>query len=127
MCKCCKMGRSGGGVTRFKEYLACRRGEVVYCSSVPSDVRNYFRADIDRTPQKKKDIVQERLRREEIAAEGNVREEDDEVLQRVLQMSREEDEFARRVRDAGGHYEHGGGSSSSQSQGSGLDLCACNL
>ncbi|KAK3124751.1 hypothetical protein QOZ80_7BG0592000 [Eleusine coracana subsp. coracana] len=119
LCKYCKTGKAGGGAIRFKEHLACRGGQVVHCSFVPPDVHDYFRADIDRTAQKKKDRIRDRLYREEIAVEGNVREEDDKVIQRVLQISQEEDEFARRVHDAGGHYEHGGGSGSSQPQGSG--------
>lgn len=121
MCKYCKTGKSGGGATRLKEHLACRGGEVVHCSAVPPDVRDYFRADIDRTREKRKSRVQERLRREEIAAEGNVGDEDDALLQRVLQMSRNEEEFARRVRDAGGQYEHGGGSGSAQPPTQGHD------
>ena len=43
------------------------------------------------------------------------------VLQHVLHMSRQEEMYARRAREEGRHYEHGGGSSQAEgSCGSGL-------
>ncbi|GJM97474.1 hypothetical protein PR202_ga14404 [Eleusine coracana subsp. coracana] len=57
MCKYYKTGRGGGGAIRFKEHLACKRGEMVHYSSVPPDVRDYFCADIDWTAEKKKNRI----------------------------------------------------------------------
>jgi ribosomal protein RSM22 (predicted rRNA methylase) len=65
---------------------------------------------------KMKSKKNERLIREEVAAEGNVIHDigsEDKELQHALHPSREEAQFERvaRERGRGGQYEHGGGSS----------------
>ncbi|KAK3120534.1 hypothetical protein QOZ80_9AG0689520 [Eleusine coracana subsp. coracana] len=121
-CKYYKISRKGGGANRLKNHLAGRGGNVVSCGRVPPDVRDYYRRELDRIVERKKEKQWDNLRREEVVREKNVVHEinDDEVLQRVLDMSREEEAYARRVRDQGGKYEHGGGSSQSQGGGDGL-------
>jgi hypothetical protein len=61
------------------------------------------------------------LLREEVATEGNVvhdiNSDNDKELQRAIHLSREEAQYVRRVRDQGGRYEHGGGSSQQPSGG----------
>ncbi|GJM95179.1 hypothetical protein PR202_ga11887 [Eleusine coracana subsp. coracana] len=118
-----------GGANRLKHHLAYRDGNVVQCGRVPPDVRDYYRRELayrdGRVPpdvERKKEKQRDNLRREEVVREGNVVHEisDDEVLQRVLDMSQEEEAYARRVRNQGGQYEHGGGSSQSQGGGGGL-------
>ena len=121
-CKYCKSTKKGGGATRLKEHLAGRGSNVVACSSVPPDVRDYYRRQLDRTADRKKERVRERLRVEEVAREGNVvhdvDDDDDDELQAALRASREEAEYARHARARGGQYEHDGGSS--QAQGGGV-------
>lgn len=123
-CNYCRLSRSGGGATRFKQHLAGRGAEVVHCASVPPEVRDYFRRALDKTVEKKRMKQKERILREEAAAEGNVEHDvdsdDDEDLQRGLHASRQEEEYARRVREQGGEYEYGGGSSQQHSGGGGL-------
>ena len=122
-CKCCKSTKRGGGATRFKQHLAGRGGNVISCSCVPPNVRDYYRRQLDRTADKK-ERVRESLRLEEVAREGNVvhdvddDDDDDDELQAALRASREEAEYARHARARGGQYEHGGGSS--QAQGGGV-------
>ncbi|GJM98300.1 hypothetical protein PR202_ga15295 [Eleusine coracana subsp. coracana] len=114
-------GGGGGGATHFKEHLAGRGRNVVSCTLVSAEVRDYFRRELDKTTDKRRGRQQERLRREEITAEGDVDDEDDEELQRALHESQEEEAYARRVREQGGQYEPGGGSSQPRnSEGGGL-------
>ncbi|GJN05321.1 hypothetical protein PR202_ga22940 [Eleusine coracana subsp. coracana] len=114
--------KKGIGANRLKHHLAGRGGNMIHYSNVPSNVCDYYRRELDRIVTRKKYIQRDNLRREEVAREGNVvhdiNDDEDEVLQRVLDLSREEEAYVRRVRDQGGQYEHGGGSS--QSQGGGL-------
>ena len=120
-CKYCKCSKKGGGATRFKQHLTGRGGNVISCSSVPPDVRDYFRWQLDRTADKK-ERARESLRLGEVAREGNVvhdvDDDNDDELQTALRASREEAEYARHARARGGQYEHGGGSS--QAQGGGV-------
>jgi hypothetical protein len=52
---------------------------------------------------------------EEVVVEGNavhnIDSHNDEKLQRAIHLFREEAQYAHRVRQQGGQYEHGGGSS----------------
>jgi hypothetical protein len=105
ICKYCKCSKKGGDVTRFMQHLAGRGNNVKHCSCVPLDVRDYFRHELDRGADRKKTKQNERLLREEVAAEGNVVHDidsDDEELQRALHASREEEQFARAAREQGG-------------------------
>ena len=91
-CKYCKCTKKGGGATRFKHHLAGRGRNVVHCAHVPPDVRDYFRAELDRTANRKKERIQENLRREQIAAQDNVvhvddDDDDDDDDDEVLHMS----------------------------------------
>jgi len=84
---------------------------------VPPDVRDFFQRDIDRAKKATADRARERLRREKSAAEGNYPgdEEDEEAqVQRVMDLSRAEEEFRRGVEQRGGAYERGGGSGSTR-------------
>ena len=59
----------------------------MHCVHVPPDVRDYFRGELDRTAGRKKERIQENLRREQIAAQDNVvhvDDDDDEVLHMSL-------------------------------------------
>jgi hypothetical protein len=117
-CNYCGCTKRGGGATRFKQHLAARRSNVKHCGSVPPDVWDYFCRDLDRTIENRSARQQQSLFKEEVAAEGNVvhdiYSDNDEELQRAIHVSREEAQFARRVRQQGGQYEHGGGSSQQQ-------------
>jgi hypothetical protein len=117
VCKYSKCTKKGSGATHFKQHLAGRGNNVKHCSSVPPDVRDYFRCELYRTADRKKSKPKERLLREEVAAEVNVVHDidsDDEELQRGLHASQEEEQFARAARERGGggaRYAHDGGSS----------------
>src|SRR6266498_2658660 len=63
-CKYCLREKKGGGATRFKEHLAGRGRQVVHCDHVPIDVRDFFRRDLDRIQGRKKEIAEERSRKE---------------------------------------------------------------
>ncbi|GJM91712.1 hypothetical protein PR202_ga08116 [Eleusine coracana subsp. coracana] len=95
--------------------------DVVSCDRVPPDVRAYYLRQLDRTADKK-ERQRESLRREEIAAEGNViydvNDDNDDELHAALRASREDAEYRRSVSRRGGQYEHDGGSS--QPQGGGV-------
>ncbi|TVU34001.1 hypothetical protein EJB05_15822, partial [Eragrostis curvula] len=121
ICKYCKLHRKGGGATRLKQHLGCRGKGVLHCNEVPQEVRDFFRGQLDKTVEKKKNKEQENLRREEIAREGNVNSDEDEELQAAILASRQEAAYATQIREQGGQYEHGGGSSQAGgSQGGGL-------
>jgi hypothetical protein len=99
-CNYCGCTKRGGGATRFKHHLAARGSNVKYCDSVPLDVRDYFRRDLDRSAQNRR-ARQRRSKsmlREEIATEGNVFHnidlDNDEELQRAIHLSREEAQYA---------------------------------
>jgi hypothetical protein len=117
--------KRGGGATRFKQHLATRGSNVKHYGSVPLDIRNYFHHDLDRTTQNRKARQRQQLLREEVAAEGNVVHNIDsdnyEELQCAIHLSREEAQYAQRVRQHGGQYEHGGGSSQQQPSGGFFD------
>jgi hypothetical protein len=53
-CNNCRCTKRGGGATRFKKHLFARGSNVKHCGSVPPDVRDYFRGDLDRTTQSRK-------------------------------------------------------------------------
>jgi hypothetical protein len=46
--------KRGGGAIRFKHHLATRGSNVKHCGSVPPDVRDYFRHDLDRSAQNRR-------------------------------------------------------------------------
>jgi hypothetical protein len=93
----------------------------MHCGSVPLDVRDYFRRDLDRSTQNRRVRQWQSTLREEVAAEGNVVHnidwDNDEELQCAIHLSREEAQYAQRVRQYGGQYEHGGGFSQQQPNG----------
>jgi hypothetical protein len=104
VCMYCKCSKKGGGVTRFKQYLAGQGNNVKHYLCVPPNVCDYFQCELDRTTDKKKSKQKERLLREEVAVEGNVVydiDSEDEELQRALHASREEEQFARAARERG--------------------------
>jgi hypothetical protein len=107
--------KRGGGATQFKQHLVACGSNVKHCGSIPLDARDYFRHDLDRTAQNRKVRQQQQLLREEVAAERNVvhniDSDNDRKLQRAIHLSREEAQYAQRVRQQGRQYEHGGGSS----------------
>jgi hypothetical protein len=94
--------KRGGGATHFKQHLAARGSNVKHCGSVSPDVQDYFCRDLDRTDENKSARQRRSLLREEIAVEGNVAHnidsDNDEELQRAIHHSREEAQYARRVR-----------------------------
>jgi hypothetical protein len=67
---------------------------VKHCGSIPPDVRDYFRRDLDRSAQNWRARQRQSMLREEVAAEGNVihniDSDNDEELQHVIHLSREE-------------------------------------
>ncbi|TVU26043.1 hypothetical protein EJB05_28571, partial [Eragrostis curvula] len=90
-CKYCHGSKKGGGATRFKQHLASRGNDVVHCTFVPKDVRDYYRRELDRTKAKATNRMKEKLRLEDIAMEGNVSGDDDEddvELNAAIHMSR---------------------------------------
>ena len=50
-CNYCRTQKGGGGASRLKQHLAARGTEVIHCSKVPKEVREYFQQDIDKTRQ----------------------------------------------------------------------------
>jgi hypothetical protein len=72
---------------------------VKHCGSVPLDVRDYFHRDLDRTTENRRARQRQSLLREEVAVEGNVvhniDSDNDEELQYVIHLSREEAQYAR--------------------------------
>ena len=67
-CNYCRTQKGGGGATRFKQHLAGRGAEMVYCRNVPPDVREFFQRDIERAKKATADRARERLRREKSVA-----------------------------------------------------------
>jgi hypothetical protein len=47
-CKYCVKEFHGGGVTRLKEHLAEKSGNVTRCTKCPSNIRNYFLRELQR-------------------------------------------------------------------------------
>jgi flavin-dependent dehydrogenase len=86
---------------------------VKHCGSIPQDVRDYFRHELDRTAENRRARQWQSLLREEVVAEGNVvhdiDSDNDEELQCAIHVSREEVQYAWWVREQGGRYEHGVG------------------
>jgi hypothetical protein len=104
-CKYCLKEFLGGGATRLKEHLVGKSGNISRCTKCPPDIRNYFLCDLQRVRERKNVIHDERLHRvQSIIPEPD---DEDEELQEVLEVSRREAEFQRRMGD---HYEHCGGS-----------------
>jgi hypothetical protein len=68
----CGCTKRGGEATHFKQYLAARGSNVKHCGSVPPDMRDYFRRDLDRTTENMRARQRQSLLREEVLAEGNV-------------------------------------------------------
>jgi len=113
-CRYCLKSWKGGRATRLKEHLAGRSGNIASCLKIPPDVRDYFRRELQRTREKKKWINEERVNKVQSATphinlDDDDDEDEDEVLQHVMEQSRQEAEFQRKT---GGRYEHGGGSGS---------------
>jgi len=116
-CNYCLKSWRGAGCTRLKEHLAGRSGNVAPCSRTPPDVREYFRRELQRIRDRKKTIDENRRNKVQSATpyiDLVDNENEDEVLQRVMEQSRQEEEFRRQ---AGGRYEHGGGSGSGSGSG----------
>lgn len=116
-CNYCHMSKAGGGATRLKQHLAGRGTEVLHCRKVSREVREYFQREIERTKKATADRAREKLRKEEVAAEGNYPGGDEAYdeeaeLERAMHESRAEEEYRQRVQQRGGAYEHGGGSGS---------------
>ena len=107
-CKYCKAVKRGGGAIRFKQHLAHHGSSVLGCPHVPTDVRDYFRRELDRTAERRKDRAKQTLRQHQVAGGGKVNEEDDEEMQAAMRLSREEEEFRQRQRSYGGQFESGG-------------------
>jgi hypothetical protein len=91
---------------------------VKHCESVPPYVGDFFHHEVHRTGEKKKTKLRGTLLRGEVASDGNVvhqvDSDNDEKLQQVLHASWEEEQYARRVRQQGGRYDHGCESSQQQ-------------
>src|SRR6266542_1001175 len=104
-CKYCLREKKGGGATRFKEHLAGHGRQVVHCDHVPIDVRDFFQRDLDRIQGRKKEIAEERSRKEHAASHIDVSSGDE--MAEAIAISKAEAEFRRRTGD---RYEHGGGS-----------------
>jgi hypothetical protein len=100
-CNCYRCTKRGGGATQFKQYLAARGSNMKHCGSVPLNVQEYFHRDLDRIAQNRRARQRESLLREEVAAEGyvvhNIESDNDDELQRAIQLSREEVQYAQRV------------------------------
>jgi len=95
-CKYCLKSWKGCGATRLKEHLAGRGGNIAPCLRIPPDVRAYFQRELQRTREKKKVINEERVNRVESATPHiNLVDDDDEdeVLQHVMEQSRQEAEL----------------------------------
>jgi hypothetical protein len=71
-CNYCGCTKRGDGATRFKHHLAACGSNMKHCGSVPSNIRDYFRCDLDRTSENRRARQQQSLLREEVGAEGNV-------------------------------------------------------
>jgi hypothetical protein len=97
-CNYCGCTKRGSGATWFKQHLAARGSNVKHYCSVPSDVRDYFYHDLDRTAENRRARQRQSLLREEVAAVGNmvhdIDSNNDEKLQRAIHFSREETQYA---------------------------------
>jgi hypothetical protein len=117
-CKYCVKEFRGGGATRLKEPLVGKSWNVARCTKCRPDIRNYFLRELQRDRERKKAINVKRLHR----VQSTIPEPDDEdeELQEVLEVSRCEAEFQRRL---GQHYEHGGGSEGEEGEVESKGLC----
>ena len=114
-CKYCREEKGGGGATRFKEHLAHRGKDVKDCPSVPTEVKEFFREQLDRNKVRAKARARERVLRDQAARgrhtdleeEGGQGHDEDAELQAALHQSRQEYDF---MQQAGPRYERGGGS-----------------
>ena len=95
-CKYCKSVKKEGVAMRFKQHLTHRSSNVVDCAHVPAEVRDYFRRELDRNAERRKERARQALRQQDVAAQGNVNVEDDEELQTAMRLSRKEEEFRQR-------------------------------
>jgi hypothetical protein len=80
-------------------------------------VRQYFQRELEKTKRVTADRAREKLRRENVAAEGNHPidlESEEAILQHAINLSRAEHEYRQGVEQRGGSYEHGGGSGSTR-------------
>jgi hypothetical protein len=50
-CKYCHQRKKGGGATRLKMHLGHKGKGVTYCNSVPPDVRDFFKRELERIKQ----------------------------------------------------------------------------
>jgi hypothetical protein len=120
-CNYCGCTKRGGGATRFKHHLIARESNVKHFGSVAPNVRDYFRRDLDRSAQNRRASKRQSILREEVAAEGNVvhniNSDNDEKLQCAIHISREDAQYAQRIRQQCGLYKHGSGSSQQQPSG----------
>lgn len=53
-CNYCLKFFKGGGIHRFKEHLACQKGNASMCSGVPADVRQHMQQSLDGVVVKKR-------------------------------------------------------------------------
>jgi hypothetical protein len=116
-CKYCRIQKGGGGATRLKEHLAHRGKNIMYCPSVPKEVKEYFGLDIDKTRNKKKERDSQRARENAVARSNFVvleADDEDPDLQAAIRQSREEHVFIERT---GQQYKRGGGSGLNRSGG----------
>jgi hypothetical protein len=104
-CKYCAKEFCSGGATRLKEHLAEKSENVTRCTKCPPDICDYFLRELQRARERKKVINDERLH--QVQSTISEPDDEDEELQEVLELSRREAEFQRRMRQ---HYKHGGGS-----------------
>jgi hypothetical protein len=89
----------------LKDHLVGKSENVTRYTKCPPDIHNYFLHELQRVRERKKAIQDERLHR----VQSTIPEPDDEddELHVMLEVSRREADFQRRV---GEHYEHDGGS-----------------
>ena len=66
-CNYCGREKSGGGATRFKQHLAHRGEDVKDCPSVPTEVKEFFREQLDRNNVRAKARARDRVLRDQAA------------------------------------------------------------
>jgi hypothetical protein len=90
-CKYCLKEFWGDGATRLKEHLEKKSENILRCTKCPPKIGNYFLHELQRVWERKKTIHDERLHQ----VQSTIPEPDDEddKLQKVLEVSRHEVEF----------------------------------
>ena len=78
-CNYCQKKKKGGGATRLKEHLTECRSNVISCDRVSPDMSDYFKRELDRTREKRKEKSEERLWRQEAAAHVDLTSNNDET------------------------------------------------